>query len=458
MGRSIAFVLAVVGLVIGLALLDRNREPEAIGATLAPVADREVDTSESSDALGLGDTAYLTSCLSSALAGAGGDVPPAPPLTPRGVQVISERVARLRELSFDGPVEVDFLTDDGIDRRVSGLIDAEVSPELTARQGLVLELLGALPPGSDLLELTRAALAAQVVGLFVPETEELLVASSGDAGAVEEITLAHELEHALAFDALGLPIARRYRPERSDRDLAAQALVEGDATLTMELYALRYVELSEQLALLNEPGAASSEEELAKLPYILQQQLLFPYEAGLEFVCDRYTDGGWEAVDRAYGDPPRSTAELLDPSAGPVRVVDPRSPGSLPEPWRRTISGQLGAADLTWLFEAPGGDPDLALPEPEAAALDWRGGRYELWQDGSRSALAVTLSERAGGALCGATLAWYGASFPDSALAKAAKGTTTFEEPGRSAAIACEAGAVVIGIGPDPAAAAALAG
>ncbi len=459
MGRSPAFVLAVVGLLTGLALIDHERDRGAgegsLAATTAAVPPAGTAEAEV-EAAAFGDTSYLLSCLGSAVSEAG-DAPPSPPLTPRGVAAISRRIERLRELAYDGPVDVQLLTDAQVDRRISALIDRDYPASLARRQGLALELLGALPPESDLLELTETALSSQVIGLYVPETEELLVASSGKAGALEQITLAHELEHALAHDALGFPLPERARAGRSDRDLAAQALIEGDASLTMELYALRYIDLEEQLSLLDEPGAAVEERRLEELPHFLQRQLLFPYDAGLRYVCSRYEEGGWEAVDRAYADPPGSTAELLDPEGAPIELEKPPAGGALPRPWRRTLSDQIGAAELSWLLEAPGGDPAATLPEPRAAAAEWRGGSFTLWQDGPRSALGISLAAPPGGELCGAMIAWYGASRPEASL-EVDGATSSFSDPGRAASITCDDAGVVIGIAPDPATAAALSG
>ena len=190
-----------------------------------------------------------------------------------------------------------------------------------------------------------------MVGLYLPGPGELLVARSGEAGALEAITLAHELEHALADDALGLPIPRGGKPSDSDADLAAQALVEGDATLTMELYALRYVDLGEQLSL---SGVAGAGDDLEELPDFFQRQLLYPYAAGFAYVCGLYAEGGWEAVDDAYRNPPASTAELLDPGLRPRELTEPPPGGRLAKPWRSTLRSDVGAAELSWLFAAPG--------------------------------------------------------------------------------------------------------
>lgn len=448
MGRPLAFALAVVGILLAVALLDRGRELNPPSASLpAATPTEEMEPLEPSTTAAAGDGSLLD-CLSSVAAP--GSVPASPPLTPRGVDEIADRVERLRRLRFDGAVDVRLLTADEINREVSSLIDEGSHPGLIRRQGEALELLGAIPPGADLLGLTRRALDSQVLGLFVPETQELLVARSGEAGAIEAITVAHELEHALAYDALGLPLADRPRPGRGDRDLAALALVEGDATLAMSLYAVRYIPAGEQLALLGDPALSSGQSELDELPYIIQAQLIFPYEAGLAYACERYSKGGWEAVDRAYANPPRSTAELLDPAAGPVRTTEPAPIPALGSPWRRTLADEIGAAELSWLFEAPGDDPGAAIPDAAGSASDWRGGSIALWQRGNERALGVSLAERPGGSLCEAIVAWYGAANPNATLSRGDDETTTFSDSDRFATIGCAEGGVRLGIAPEP--------
>lgn len=370
-----------------------------------------------------------------------------PALTRKGVEEVAGRVERIRDLRFGAPVDATFLSREGIARRVSNLVDRGYPRELADRQAAALIALGALPPDTDLLRLSRRALASQVVGLFVPETKELLVGRSGSAGAVEEITLAHEVEHALAFDAVGFPLPERTRPGRGDRDLAVQSLIEGDATLTMQLYAQRHVSLGRQLDVADDPEIASGSDDLSKLPDFLRRQLLFPYEAGLQFVCDRYASGGWKAVDRAYRKPPRSTSELLGLDSDLGAPVDPPATGRPPKPWRRRLSDQLGAAELAWLFAAPGGDPDRALPEPRAAISGWAGGRVTLWQRGDASAVGVSLVDRGSGSLCGATVAFYGAAFPRATLSRSGE-VTTFAGPDQDAAVSCSGETIQLGIAP----------
>jgi len=449
MGRTIATVLAVVGLVAGIALLDEGREREG-AAAVASAPEPPPERGE-----GTFGNASLTDCL-----GALGAAPPEssqfPGLDEQGVEEISGRVERLRHLRFSGPVDATFLDDTALDRRLDELAGGTRARELLARQGEALVLLGAIPPGSDLHELTTEALTSQVVGLYVPETKELLVAQSGSPGAVEEITLAHELEHALADDDLGLPLPSGTTAGSSDRVLAAQSLVEGDATLTMELYALHYISLEDQLDVTEDPELAAGEGDLGSLPDFLRRQLLFPYEAGLQYVCDRYEEGGWNAVDAAYSDPPASTAQLL--GLRDTDPVDPPPAGTLPPPWRQVLRDQLGAAALAWLFAAPGGDPDRALPDPRGPISGWAGDRIALWQrgegDSAQSALSMSIVDE-GGTLCGALVAWYGAAFPDAELGRDGD-TTTFAGDDSHAAIRCDGESIAMGIAPTAALAATL--
>ena len=212
------------------------------------------------------------------------------------IESVSREVESLRELRFDKPVDASFLTPAELRRRVSRLLDAELPREAVAEEGQILELLGAIPPGSDLYELEEQALGSQVIGLYVPKLRELLVRSSGDPGPVELMTLAHELEHALADQRFGLRDVEATEAA-ADRALAYVSVVEGDATLTMMRYAIAAIGAGE-LNSLGQQGVPGSERQFDRLPDYLQRSLLFPYFGGLQLVCARWLEGGWRAVDR----------------------------------------------------------------------------------------------------------------------------------------------------------------
>jgi hypothetical protein len=115
-----------------------------------------------------------------------------------------------------------------------------------------------------------------------------------------------------ADQALGLP-DRTQPPFVDDADaaLAVLAVIEGDATLLMNLWALSELPITDQFSMALDPGIAAAQAALDAMPYYLQRELLYPYTEGLDWACQHYLDGGWAAIDAAYDDPPATTAEVL---------------------------------------------------------------------------------------------------------------------------------------------------
>jgi hypothetical protein len=307
----------------------------------------------------------------------------------------------------------------------------------------------------DLRQTRAQALGSQVIGFYVPKTGELVVQVQGQQlEPLDRTTLAHELEHALADQNLGFPIPLEPKPGREDRDLAGIALVEGDATLTMQRYAAM-LPFDQQLQLADPSLAAEAEAGLAGLPYYLRQELLFPYEDGLSFVCGQYAKGGWPAVNRAYADPPTTSAQILFPDryAAGEDAVDPSNPGDPGSDWSKEGEHELGAANLEWLFEAPGGEKSVALDHPVATAATWAGGEVHVWERGRDTALGVALAERPGqDVLCSRISRWYEAGFPDAQPSgSASEEGLTLDGSRQDAVIRCAEDEVHLGIGPDPA-------
>jgi hypothetical protein len=395
----------------------------------------------------------LLSCI-----GAGG-VPGGQPAPPVGgtleqqVRAIARSVEQLRELEFEEAVEPQFLSPDEAAARIRELFLEDYTKQAADAEGRILEALGAVPPGMDLRAIRAEALGSQVVGFYVPATGEMVVRTAGgQLGPIDKVTLAHELEHALADQNLGLPIPLETKPGREDRDLAGLAVIEGDATLTMQRFAFT-LPFDDQLALADPELAGEAEAGLAELPYYLQQQLLFPYEDGLSFVCDLYAEGGWNAVNAAYADPPTTSAQILFPDryeAGEeaVDLPDPEEPGG---GWTLEGTHEFGAADLLWLFEAPGGQPSRALDQPLQGSAAWAGGELHLWERGDDSAVGIALAEREGAdVLCTAVSKWYAATFQDAtADGSALQGGLRLDGSLQDAVLTCTDDEVRLGIAPD---------
>jgi hypothetical protein len=413
----------------------------------------------------------LDGLLDGLLGGAGG-VPGAACLTPAGglgdifgglfggsasvpddpdelVDAIAAQVAELRELDWEQEVEVAFLDDAQLRARLDELLSEDEDPEADDAERRLLEALGAVPPGTDLTQLRRDLLDEQVAGFYSPETGELVVRvpDDGRIRPIDRITVAHELEHALADQALGLPDLDGFGDD-ADAALAALAVVEGDATLLMNLWALEHVSVTDQLGAALGGDLAAAQASLAAVPPYLQRELLFPYTDGLELICDRYLESGWEGVDAAYADLPTTTAEVLFGDDAHASASAARF--SAPAGFEEVHTATFGAAPLSWLFEAPGGDEDGALDRPRERAAAWAGGRAWVWADGDATATGLALVDggRTAPPLCESVEDWYAAAFPD-ARREQAEGATVFDGPSQTAVLRCDGDDVRLATAPD---------
>lgn len=397
------------------------------------------------------DGRLLAQCLQPAGRPGEHDVPDA--AADDQIAQISALVQQQRALEYDEQPSPTFLDDARIEERLAKEVREEYRPDDADIDQRTLAALGAVPAGTDLVKLQTDLLTSQVAGFYDPDSGELVV--RGDAAEdgldpAAQATLAHELEHALADQALELPVDTTEDVTDSDAALAALSVIEGDATLTQQQFVVVGMTIREQLGLSTDPDALAAQEQLADVPHYLARSLEFPYLAGLRFVCERYLDGGWEAVDAAYDDLPTSSAEIMDPTRYGTPSTDPRDPGDLRGDWDRARTTTLGAADLLWLFEAPGGDPGRALEQPRERALAWTGGELVTWTRGDETAVGVALTQAADGPLCDAVTTWYEGAFPDASDAPTRRGERLVREgDAQTAVVACVDDEVRLGIGPD---------
>jgi hypothetical protein len=270
----------------------------------------------------------------------GDEETPAQP-RPAPLDVIAHRVEALRDLRFKElpePVEVT-----GAQARQEGLedLDTRYPPERRRADETIYKTLGVIDPDADLRDLTGSLFEEGVAGYYDTRDGRLRIVTGAGTGnrVIAEMTLAHELTHALEDQAFEL-----HEPETSDDlALAHAALIEGSATLLMELYVQRHFTSEETLGSL----LGSAFQDTGDLPPFLEAQVLFPYVGGESFVNQlvRRAGGRWALVNTAYElRMPASTEQILHPAA----YFD----ADAPQPVRLRVGTALGAA---WERAAAGG-------------------------------------------------------------------------------------------------------
>ena len=267
--------------------------------------------------------------------------------------------------------------------------DKENPPaELKIQQDL-LERLGFMEPGLNLRDLFLSAMASQILGYYDDDTKQMtIVQRSGGFGPLERMTLSHEYTHALQDQRFGLDSLQTDDPTEGDRGLARLALVEGDASLLMTLWAQGNLTPQELAELVQQSSDPAAQAALDRLPPILRQQFTFPYEAGLSFALRLYMQGGWDAIDAAYQKLPDSTEQILHPekyASGekPVSVTLPPALERLGSGWKESATDTVGEfATRVWI---EGGPSRAAADE---AAAGWGGDRLASY-DGPNGAWAV---------------------------------------------------------------------
>ena len=400
----------------------------------------------------------LSGGLGSCLTGAPGSYEVADDSLEAQVDDIALAVEELRGLSFPSEVEPVFVTPDEMVRRVRALVEESYPPEIEDFDTRLLVALGMLPPGYDLMSAQVDLLDTGVAGYYDPKTGELVVATSDSGqplGAIDQITLAHEMIHALTDATLGIPGAIEDPLADPEIIRAEQALIEGDATLGMQQFSLGALGFEDQLGMMLDPRLLGAQQEAGEFPYVLSNGLQLPYLEGMSFTCALYADGGWEAVDAAYDDPPTNTAQILFPeryAIDRIEAIDPEPLGSPGPGWASLRQVGFGAVDLLMLFSAPGDDVEAALSEPRERARAWGGGRAEVWSLGEESAVGISLVDTGEGSvdLCQSMTTWELAAFPDhEELSPTVGGELEHAGQHRAAVVVCDDPSVRIGIGPD---------
>lgn len=149
-----------------------------------------------------------------------------------------------------------------------------------AEQETAYKLLGLIPQSVNLRELILDLLVEQAMGFYLPQDSTLYVIDDAPA-EVRGGLLTHELVHALQGQYVNLDSILRIEKDE-DRVIAAQSLMEGQASYVMMSAMGRFVSVEQQRTLMRQ--RQDEMPEFASAPLFVQEALIFPYLSGFEFV------------------------------------------------------------------------------------------------------------------------------------------------------------------------------
>ena len=288
----------------------------------------------------------------------------------------------IRGLEFLSTPEITVLTPVELEERVvDQLLEEYVNHEVDEA---LYKLLGLVPGEFELLETLVSLYGEAVAGYYDGDTGELVVtATQEEFSPLEEATIVHELTHALTDQVLEFNdrYNQLFDDQQYDEAAAFQALIEGDASLAELLYVQQLDPASQQEFL--EEAFGVDMTVFDQVPPFMQDSLTFPYDTGFAFVEHLHSEGGYSAVDDAYGAPPVSTEQIFSPedypTDAPVDVVLPATEIAGYEIEETATWGELG---FRLMF-------DQVLGGADTAATEWGGDSYQVYFDGSNVVLTM---------------------------------------------------------------------
>ncbi|HZE68363.1 MAG TPA: hypothetical protein VE135_02410 [Pyrinomonadaceae bacterium] len=292
---------------------------------------------------------------------------------------VLQETSEIRELSILRPVKSGAQSRSEIERMVVRNLEEQTTPAEMHATELALRKFGLVSPDFQYRPFIIKLLTEQVAGYYDPKVQQFYLADWIELEGQKPV-MAHELTHALQDQHFNLRRFEDWPKGDADAELAAHALIEGDATLAMTLYMAKNPLVA--LAFMRSLGSTStSSEQFKQAPRALRESLVFPYQEGSEWATQLYKRGGWQMVSDAFTKLPQSTEQILHPDKyfareAPLKIALPEVRNLLGWSWRRLDYDVNGEWSYYLIL-----DEYLKSPaESRRAAAGWAGDRYELYE------------------------------------------------------------------------------
>ncbi|HYP26028.1 MAG TPA: hypothetical protein VE262_04850 [Blastocatellia bacterium] len=303
---------------------------------------------------------------------------------------VLKSVSHIRGLKPKRSIKSYLRTRDEIKESVIRDMSENTTPEEFAASEKTLVKLGLLPKDFRLREYLVSLLREQVAGFYEPKTQEFILAAWIPL-AEQRTVIAHELTHALQDQHFNLRRFEKWPKGDSDAELAAHALIEGDATFTMILYdndrKRGRVQLFEKDS--KDTDDDSTYPVMAKAPAVLRESLQFPYINGAVFVQAVLASRSWQGLNSSYDNLPKSTEQIMHPQKflqgdAPVKIETGDLLPALGRDWKRLdtdVNGEFGFHLMLSEF--------IGKRASGTAAEGWGGDLYASYEDAKTGAVMI---------------------------------------------------------------------
>jgi hypothetical protein len=291
---------------------------------------------------------------------------------------ILKETSELRQLSILKEVKSGVQSRDEIQRMIIKNLDTDTTPAEMHAAEVLLKAFGLAPKEFAYRSFLIKLLTEQVAGYYDPKAQQFYLADWIELEGQKPV-MAHELTHALQDQHFNLKRFEKWPKGESDSELAAHALIEGDATLAMTLYMYK----NPLVALRAIAAQEIATEQFKQAPRALRESLLFPYEEGSAWATQLYRRGGWEMVSQAFSKLPQSTEQILHAEKyfayeAPQKLTLPDFKAVLGPTWKRIDSDVNGEWGFYLILDEFVND----ATESQRAAAGWGGDRFAIYETG----------------------------------------------------------------------------
>ena len=290
---------------------------------------------------------------------------------------VDETLSELSEISgfpVRHSVAFESITREQINRYLQDRIKEATKPAEIRAEELTLKKFGFVPQDFDLRKNTIDLLTEQAAAFYDFHKKKLFISDWAQT-SMRDVALIHELAHALADQSFSLEKFTSKVENDSEKSLARQAVVEGQAMwLTDAVIARR--EGNQRVRLEDDSNEAEPSGKFPvfdQAPLYIRENLIFPYSAGERFQNALYDKNQQSALSEVFRDPPVSTQQIMHPEkyfshTVPVLPPLPKDPKGV----KRFAEGVLGELDHSVLLRQYTTTDDAQEVAPQLAGSQYR--------------------------------------------------------------------------------------